>query len=285
MFETLYLKTDFLQFDIEEITYDEYNVKIENAEIFIDFVEIEKFLEKYFGSEYDISLFKKFWNWQNEYDKEDYIEICEGKIKYPSLGFGNFTIKDFMEYVYDDDNICDDKYNIYAMSGIYSIIDDILREIVFNTVKILEEKIIKNNYQKIVNSKNNWFNRYKVRISPKELEITPLLKKCLNYRKIANGILEAVKVSLNNFLQSETFSKLIQYHLSKKIISINEFVKEIKLQLDFWDNFYYNFFKECSNSVEFPELSRIRSFYEFVIPRIHNIAVEKVRSKLELFLI
>ena len=42
MSETLYLETDFLQFDIEEITYDEYDVKIENAEIFIDFIEIKK---------------------------------------------------------------------------------------------------------------------------------------------------------------------------------------------------------------------------------------------------
>jgi len=285
MSKTLYLETDFLQFDIEEVTYDEYYVKIENAEIFINFLKIEKFLEKYLGGEYDIGLFKKFWNWQNGYDKEDYIEIFESKLKYPYLYFDNFTIKDFMEYVYNDSNICDDKYNIYAMSGIYARIDDILYKIVFNTLRILEEKIIKNNYKKILNSKSNWYNRYKVRISPKELGIDTLLEKCSNYRKKANDVLEAVKANLNNFLQSEIFSEVIQYHLSKKMISINEFIKEIKLQLDFWDSFYYNFLKECSDSKEFPELSGIRSFYEFVIPRIHDIAVEKVKSRLEPFLI
>jgi hypothetical protein len=287
MSETLYLETDFLQFDIEEITYDEYDVKIENAEIFIDFIEIKKFLEKYLGGEYDIGLFREFWNWQNEseYDKEDRIEICEGKVEYPCLYFDNYTIKDFMEYVYDDNNICNDKYNIYAMSGIYAIIDDILREIVFNTVRILEKKIIKNNYKKILNSKSNWYNRYKVRISPKELGIDALLEKCSNYRKKANDVLEAVKANLNNFLQSEIFSELIQDYLSEEMISINEFVKEIKLQLDFWDNFYDKFFKECSNSKKFPELSKIRSFDEFIIPKIHNIAVEKVKSRLEPFLI
>ena len=285
MSKTLYLETDFLQFDIEEVTYDEYYVKIENAEIFINFLKIEKFLEKYLGGEYDIGLFKKFWNWQNGYDKEDYIEIFESKLKYPYLYFDNFTIKDFMEYVYDDNNICDDKYNIYAMSGIYARIDDILYKIVFNTLRILEEKIIKNNYKKILNSKSNWYNRYKVRISPKELGIDTLLEKCSNYRKKANDVLEAVKANLNNFLKSEIFSELIQDYLSEEMISINEFVKEIKLQLDFWDNFYDKFFKECSNSRKFPELSKIRSFDEFIIPKIHNIAVEKVKSRLEPFLI
>ena len=285
MSKTLYLETDFLQFDIEEVTYDEYYVKIENAEIFINFLKIEKFLEKYLGGEYDIGLFKKFWNWQNGYDKEDYIEIFESKLKYPYLYFDNFTIKDFMEYVYNDSNICDDKYNIYAMSGIYARIDDILYKIVFNTLRILEEKIIKNNYKKILNSKSNWYNRYKVRISPKELGIDTLLEKCSNYRKKANDVLEAVKANLNNFLQSEIFSELIQDYLSEEMISINEFVKEIKLQLDFWDNFYDKFFKECSNSRKFPELSKIRSFDEFIIPKIHNIAVEKVKSRLEPFLI
>jgi len=285
MFKTLYLSTDFLQFDIEEISYDENYVKIKNAEIFIDFLKIEKFLEKYFGSEYDISLFKKFWNWQNVYDKEDHIEIYDGILKYPSLDFSNSTIKDFMEYIYGDDEICYDEYNIYAMNGIYRIIDDILREIVFNTVKILEKKIIKDNYEEILDFKSNWFNRYEVKISPKELRIITLLEKCSNSREIANDVLEAVKANLNNFLQSETFSRLIQNYLSEKMISINKFIKEIKLQLDFWDNFYAKFFRECSNSKEFPKLLRIQDFEKFVIPKIHDIVVEKIKLRLKIFYI
>jgi hypothetical protein len=318
MFKTLYLETDFLQFDIEGVSYeidyiypedieenekdktdilkygfDTYvdykikNLKIQKGSIFIDFYELENFLEKYFGDEYDISLFWKFWNWQNEYNEEDQIEIYKGKLQYPDLKFDNYIIKNFMKYIYDDAEICNDEYNIYAIIGIYEIIDDILIEIVFNSVEIIEKKIIEEEIIWYIiepeSNRTNWFDRYKIKITPEELGIAGLLEKCLNYRKTTNKILKTIKANLDNFLKSEEFSELIQNYLLEEEISVRKFVEEIKLQLDFWDSFYIKFFKNCSKIC--PELSENKDIDKFIIPRIHDIAVEKVKSKLKPFLI
>jgi len=324
----LYFETDFLRLDINKITFDGLsghgdtyeliNVKIEEGSISIDFVKVENFLKNYFGDEYDIDLFWEFWNWRNGL-RGCHIKISEGWIQYPFINLDNSTMEEFMEYIYNNNIKLKNKHNIYSMIGIYRIISTILYKIVFGT-KVLIEAIIGNNYKEIYS-----LSKWKAEITPEDLGITDLLKKCLNCKKIANNILETIKMDLNDFLQSETFFELIQNYFLKEGINISKFVNKIEKQFHFWDEFYDEFFKKYSEKCpelledknkkistdefmnetigrfcfwvkyynelrrerlgDYSESLEERCVEKFIIPKIHNIVVEKIKSKLSPFAI
>jgi hypothetical protein len=303
MNKVLKIKTEFLEFEINEIDYDKYcktdeesnneypvieNIKIINGDIYFNYDKIEKFLKKYLGNKYNMDLFWKFWHWFSEYNES--INIDEGEIKYLDLEFNEFTIECF----YEAEEI---EYNIYPFIGTYIVISGILREIVLKTIEILEKDILLDfilsdccpeyfNVDEFY--EQDKFGYYKIKIPIEKFNIKKPLNKYLNYNKIADNISKIIKMNLKDLLQRDEFLELIQNYFSENEFSnFATFVEEISEHINFWNKFYNKFYNYLIE--EYSELKDVLTkdniIYYFIISKIHNDVEEIIKSKLSPFAI